>query len=151
MSKENAIEFLEQLRENEIAEQKMKRKGKFEDSKSMAQALSEVASEMGKEISPEDFAKALEVHEGEMRRRTDSVISDIESIADEELENVAGGKRDKYFLYGRWTCKYTQDGNACWLNDACNVSRFYYYCKGNYNAIDCTIFNFCDRSFEEMV
>ncbi len=151
MSKENAIQFLKQLRENEIAEQKMKRKGKFEDSKSMAQALSEVASEMGKEISPEDFAKALEVYENEMRQRTDSVISGIEALKDEELENVAGGKKDKYFLYGRWTCKHTQDGNACWLDDACNVSRFYYYCNGNYNAIDCTVFNFCERHFEEMV
>ncbi len=151
MSKESAIQFLKQFRGDKNAEEIMKSKGKCEDSKSMAQALSEMASEMGKEISPEDFAKALDAFEAEMRQDTDSVISGIEALKDEELENVAGGKKDKYFLYGRWTCKHTQDGNACWLDDACNVSRFYYYCNGNYNAIDCTVFNFCERHFEEMV
>ncbi len=139
MSKENAIEFLEQLRENEIAEQKMKRKGKFEDSKSMAQALSEVASEMGKEISPEDFAKALEVYEGEMRQRTDSVISDIESIADEELENVSGGLHKP----GDNECSNTHNGN-CGSNDACMIRMNYYACNGNYNDMDCTVLNFCN-------
>lgn len=142
MSKENAIEFLEQLRENEIAEQKMKRKGKLEDSKSMAQALSEVASEMGKEISPEDFAKALETFEAEMRERTDSVISDIESVADEELENVAGGKHKP----GDNECSHAHNGN-CGENDACIYKQNFYACNGNYNDVDCTAFNFCDGLF----
>ncbi len=139
MSKENAIEFLEQLRENEIAEQKMKRKGKFEDSKSMAQALSEVASEMGKEISPEDFAKALEVYENEMRQRTDSVISGIEALKDEELENVSGGLHKP----GDNACRHDHNGN-CWSNDACMTNHYYYACDNNYNDMDCTAFNFCN-------
>ena len=139
MSKESAIQFLKQFRGDKNAEEIMKSKGKCEDSKSMAQALSEVASEMGKEISPEDFAKALDAFEAEMRQNTDSVISGIEALKDEELENVSGGKHKP----GDNACRHDHNGR-CWGQDACISNHYYYACDNNYNDMNCTLLNFCD-------
>ena len=142
MSKENAVQFLKKCRENEKAEELMKSKGKLDDAKSMAQALSEVAKEMGEEISPEDFAKALEAYEAEMRQNTDSVVSSIEELEDSAIDNVAGG----WEKLTRKDCLYTFNPNdSCYNDDACSFDNYSYYCNGNYNDPDCTAFNFCDK------
>ena len=143
MAKENAIQFLKTFRENENAEEIMKSKGELEDAKSMAKALSEVAAEMGEEISTEDFIEAMEVYEAEMRQKTDSVVSMIEELEDEEIDNVAGG-------YKREGCKGNFEG-SCSGVDACSANNNIYQCQENYSGNECTFFNFCDGFFNRMV
>ena len=54
-------------------------------------AYAEVAKELGEDISPEDFARALEEIEAEIHQRTEAVSSDMQELKDDDLENVAGG------------------------------------------------------------
>ena len=54
-------------------------------------AYTEIAAELGEDISPEDFAKALEEIEAEIHQKTEAVSADMVELEDNDLENVAGG------------------------------------------------------------
>ena len=143
MSKANAINFFNQFRENEKAEEIMKNKGRLDDAKSMAQALSEVAAEMGENISPEDFEAALEDYEAKMRQKTDSVVSGIEELEDDSIENVAGGGKGRS---SREQCYHSFNPNEiCGTQDVCNYALILYPCSGTFHDADCVAFNFCDN------
>ena len=65
---------MENFRENKSVEELLKSKEKPEDVKSLARILSEVAAELGEDISQEAFMEALEENESAVRQRTDTVI-----------------------------------------------------------------------------
>ena len=94
MSKENAIQFLEKVCGNEEAKKLLEGRERPKDRKEQAELFSGIAEKLGDNISPEDFAEALEEMEERIRRRTDSALSDMEAIEDDDLDGVAGGTGD---------------------------------------------------------
>ncbi len=94
MSKEIAIRFIEEVRENKRAVELLKSKGTLTDKEELAKLLAEMAAESGKEISEEDFAEALKEIDAAVRQKTDAAAADLEVLADEDLKNVAGGGCD---------------------------------------------------------
>ena len=68
MSKENAIKFLRELRTNEKAKDLLQGRERPKTKEDAIKAYAEVAKELGEDISPEDFAQALEEIETFPRR-----------------------------------------------------------------------------------
>ena len=103
MSKESAIKFLRELKTNEKAKELLQGREKPKSKEDAIKAYAEVAKELGEDISPEDFAQALEEIETEIHQKTKAVSSDIQELEDDDLENVAGGhifNCDKILLCG---------------------------------------------------
>ena len=91
MSKESAIKFLRELRTNEKAKELLQGMERPKNRDDAIKAYAEVAKELGEDISPEDFAEALEEIEAEIHQRTEAVSSDMQELEDDDLGDVAGG------------------------------------------------------------
>ena len=91
MSKESAIKFLRELKTNEKAKELLQGRERPKTKEDAIKAYAEVAKELGEDISPEDFAQALEKIEAEIHQKTKAVSADMEELKDDDLENVAGG------------------------------------------------------------
>ena len=91
MSKESAIKFLRELKTNEKAKELLQGREKPKSKEDAIKAYAEVAKELGEDISPEDFAQALEEIEAEIHQKTKALSADMEELKDDDLENVAGG------------------------------------------------------------
>ena len=91
MSKESAIKFLRELKTNEKAKELLQGMERPKSKEDAIKAYAEVAKELGEDISPEDFAEALEEIEAEIHQRTEAVSSDMQELEDDDLGDVAGG------------------------------------------------------------
>ena len=91
MSKESAIKFLRELKTNEKAKDLLQGRERPKNKEDAIKAYAEVAKELGEDISPEDFARALEEIEAEIHQRTEAVSSDMQELKDDDLGDVAGG------------------------------------------------------------
>ena len=138
MSKESAIKFLRELKTNEKAKELLQGRERPKNKEDAIKAYAEVAKELGEDISPEDFAEALEKIEAEIHQKTKAVSADMEELKDDDLEGVAGG----FYRYvvGRSQLKQVYDecendftDTNCYITDACeNHVNFYYDCPGEY-------------------
>ena len=91
MSKESAIKFLRELKTNEKAKELLEGRERPKSKDEALKAYAEIATELGEDISQEDFARALEEIEAEIHQKTKAVSADMEELKDDDLENVAGG------------------------------------------------------------
>jgi len=91
MSKESAIIFLRELKTNEKSKDLLQGREKPKSKEDAIKAFAEVAKELGEDISPEDFAQALEEIEAEIHQRTEAVSADMQELKDDDVEGVAGG------------------------------------------------------------
>ena len=80
MSKESAIKFLRELKTNEKAKELLQGRERPKSKDEAIKAYAEIAAELGEDISPEDFAKALEEIEAEIHQRTEAVSADMEEF-----------------------------------------------------------------------
>jgi hypothetical protein len=137
MSKENAIKFLRELRTNEKAKELLQGRERPKNREDAIKAYAEVAAELGEDISPEDFAEALEEIEAEIHQKTEAVSANMIDLEDDDLEGVAGGFYT--FVNGEKVydqCLYTfNNTTTCGSRDACEIQDIYYYdCPGKVHA-----------------
>ena len=129
MSKESAIKFLRELKTNEKAKDLLQGMEKPKSKEDAIKAYAEVAKELGEDISPEDFAQALEKIEAEIHQKTKAVSADMEELKDDDLEGVAGG------YYHEDGCVETYSiFSSCDKVDYCFFSITYYECYDNYSS-----------------
>jgi len=136
MSKENALMFLEKLRDENAL---LDHSDSFE---ALVKGYAAKAKEAGENISEDDFTQALE---DALRQRTDQAVADMNALGDDELENVSGG----YSYYDNHTgfvdgCIATQDG-WCWSDDACYDTVYHYMCDKDWNDESCSYHHICDK------
>ena len=119
MSKESAIRFLRELGTNEKAKELLQGREEPKNEDEAIKAYAEVAAELGEDISPEEIAIALKEIEAEIHQKTESVSETIEELNDDDVENVAGGKRNSGC--GRPQADKARDKpEECWFNDKCD-------------------------------
>ena len=119
MSKESAIKFLRELKTNEKAKELLEGRERPKNKDEALKAYAEIAAELGEEISPEDFARALEEIEAEIHQKTEAVSADMVELEDDDVEDVAGGATP---LPSSGGCGLTQKIlDMCWKNDVCSV------------------------------
>ena len=115
MSKESAIKFLRELRTNEKAKELLQGMERPKNRDDAIKAYAEIAKELGEDISPEDFAQALEEIEAEIHQKTEAVSADMVELEDDDVENVAGGTIECGEPMQRLINRF------CWDNDVCSI------------------------------
>jgi hypothetical protein len=119
MSKESAILFLRELRTNEKAKELLQGREKPKNKDDALKVCAEITAELGEDISPEDFAGALEEIEAKIHQRTEAVSADMQELEDDDLGDVAGGAHD--------SCSNTVDWSDCDTNDFCYINVTIYW------------------------
>ena len=127
MSKESAIKFLRELKTNEKAKELLQGRERPKTKEDAIKAYAEVAKELGEDISPEDFAKALEEIEAEIHQKTKAVSADMQELEDDDLEGVAGG----YWIEDGCARTYSMF-SLCDEVDYCYFSISNYECCNDY-------------------
>ena len=141
MSKESALKFLNTLGKNERVLELLKAKKKPESIEEKAKIFSEIAAELGEQITPEDFKLAVEEVEEQIRKKAEAAVSEIVALEDDQVEDVAGGYYyvvDDCTVFSDYRIIENQCANdfvdtSCWWNDACTSwSTYYYDCSGSF-------------------
>ena len=127
MSKESAVKFLRELRTNEKAKELLQGRERPKNKEDAIKAYAEVAKELGEDISPEDFAQALEEIEAEIHQKTKAVSADMEELKDDDLEGVAGGYGAENGCAGTFSAF-----SSCDEVDYCFFSISHYECEYDY-------------------
>ena len=127
MSKESALQFLNTLGTNERAKELLNNRKKPENFEEQANIYSEIASELGEQIAPEDFTQAIQDLEERIKQKTEAAASDLVALEDDHVEDIAGGfyyHPDKYTKV--YECCYDFVDTDCWWQDACEVLQVTY-------------------------
>ena len=141
MSKESALQFLNTLGTNERAKELLNNRKKPENFEEQAKIYSEIAAELGEQITPEDFKLAVEEVEEQIRKKAEAAVSEIVALEDDQVENVAGGYYyvvDDCTVFSDYRIIENQCANdfvdtSCSWSDACTSWSIYYYdCSGSF-------------------
>ena len=127
MSKESAMKFLNTLGKNERVLELLKAKKKPESIEEQANIYSEIASELGEQIAPEDFTQAIQDLEERIKQKTEAAASDLVALEDDHVEDIAGGfyyHPDQYTKV--YECCYDFVDTDCWWEDACELLQVTY-------------------------
>ena len=146
MAKEQAIRFLEKLKNNSELFKQFEGRENPKTPEEATQLYSEIASVNGETISAADFAEALKEMKSKVAQKAKNAAAKIEALSDAELGAVAGGK-SWYYLDGvlKEGCVSTRDG-WCFEQEACDGSWYQYLCDENYSDSDCIATSLCDGS-----
>ena len=144
MAKEQAIRFLEKLKNNSELFKQFEGREKPKTQEEATQLYSEIASVNGETISAADFAEALKEMKSKVAQKAKNAAAKIEALSEAELGAVAGGK-SQYYLDGvlKEGCVSTHDG-WCFEVEACDGSWNHYICDENYSDSDCIAASLCD-------
>ena len=148
MAKEQAIHFLEKLKNNKELLKQFEGRENPKTQEEATQLYSEIASINGETISAADFAEALKEMKSKVAQKAKDAAAKIEALSEAELGAVAGGK-SWYYLNGKKIegCHDTHDG-ICISSDACDMSFYTYECDENYSDSDCIAASLCDEVFQ---
>ena len=144
MAKEQAIRFLEKLKNNKEFLKQFEGRENPKTPEEATQLYSEIASVNGETISAADFAEALKEMKSKVSQKTKKAAAKIEALSEAELGAVAGGK-SQFYLDGELYegCVRTHDG-WCFEVEACDGSWNHYICDENYSDSDCIATSLCD-------
>ena len=146
MAKEQAIRFLEKLKNNSELFKQFEGSEKPKTQEEATQLYSEIASVNGETISAADFAEALKEMKSKVAQKAKDAAAKIEALSEAELGAVAGGK-SQYYYDGKLVegCIKVHDG-WCFEVEACDGSWYQYLCDENYSDSDCIATSLCDGS-----
>ena len=146
MAKEQAIHFLEKLKNNKELLKQFEGRENPKTPEEATQLYSEIASVNGETISAADFAEALKEMKSKVSQKTKKTAAKIEALSEAELGAVAGGK-SKFYLDGELYegCVGAHDG-WCFKVEACDGSWNHYICDENYSDSDCIATSLCDSA-----
>ena len=144
MAKEQAIHFLEKLKNNKELLKQFEGRENPKTTEEATQLYSEIAAASGETITAKDFEEALKEIKSRVAQKAKNAAAKIETLSDTELGAVAGGK-SWWYLNGKKIeeCRETHDG-ICISADACDLSSYIYECDENYSDSDCIAASLCD-------
>ena len=146
MAKEQAIHFLEKLKNNKELLKQFEGRENPKTTEEATQLYSQIAAASGETISAADFAEALKEMKSKVAQKAKNAAAKIEALSEAELGAVAGGK-SQYYLDGvlKEGCVSTHDG-WCFEVEACDGSWNHYICDENYSDSDCIAASLCDAA-----
>jgi len=157
MKTEKIKALLKTVKTDPKAQVKLTGLTKPEDENGIIRYYAEAAKRLDFDVSEEEIREMLAEQIKTVNVRTEAAAAGIESLPDNELDEVAGGDIDypcSNSLKQKYECKYTyKDRENCWNDDACDKNFLlyqYYQCEHNYaghtcsaaDALDCSSFMF---------
>ena len=138
MATEKMKAFLAEMQANPGTAEKLN-KGKAKTEEEKIGVITELARELGYELTKEDVAVYMAETAQARKEKTDAQIQGIEMLEDNEVDGVAGGTSGPGMGSRHNECKYDYlDRENCSFTDACdNIFLYYedYLCYAhNYDA-----------------
>ncbi len=136
MSVEKAKEFLLSFKEKAPDEAFIEKWKSAESEDERMQLYVELAGSMGYDLQATEIKEVLTKLDNEHKAKTLAAKKEMEALADDELEHVAGGEEPKKFEKRKEgsQCIYDFEDTSCWSRDACrSFNAIYIYCKGKYH------------------
>ena len=127
MTSEKTLEILKEMKTDPKAKELfegMEKPGSLDEAIS---AYARIAEKLGYGITEEDIRETIKQEEASRKAKTDKVVTDMEALEDDDVEDVAGGVK----IY---TKPYKTKNNGkrcyathiildiCWENDVCSIS-----------------------------
>ena len=138
MTNEKVREFLKYVKTNPEAQEKLSGLPKPEGEEAIIQWYAQAAKLLGYDVTESDLRGLLAEQEKERTSRTDDAAKKIETLPDDEVDQVAGGG---YGGTSKPNCHDTYlDRENCWFDDACdqNINLYKdYLCHSNYYGSVC--------------
>ena len=120
MKHEKVRAFLETMRNDPRAQEKIARIPEPENHEGRIRAYEKVANELGYDLSDTDLDAYIADHDKYLQARADAAAEKISEIPEDELVEVAGGGDHP-------DCKDTyKDKENCWVNDGCDIINNHY-------------------------
>ena len=134
MADDKIIEIMEKVKKDPGFSSEARKLAEAGDREGIVRLYSETAKRLGFELSESDITGADEEAAKCRAEKTDEAVSCIESLSDEELDEVSGGGNHK-------ECSDTfKDRENCWFNDGCDVTitdYSGYICHSNHDDGKC--------------
>lgn len=124
MSREAIGAFLETLKNNPSAKEKLNCREQPKSEEEKIAAYVALADEVGFSVTADDMKAYFLDQEQRLKRKTDSQAEEIQTLDDDDLAETAGG------LDSPNRCKNTyQNGENCWVSDGCDsvLNHYLFY------------------------
>ena len=120
MEKSEIAKILEEVRANPDVVEELREQDSPGTLEEVAAVWTKAAVSLGHSVSEEEISAYIREAEEEMRRKAQDTKDEIETLSEQELEDVAGGK-------GHSQCQVSyKDKENCWIADGCdNVAVVY--------------------------
>ncbi|MBR5338394.1 MAG: Nif11-like leader peptide family natural product precursor [Lachnospiraceae bacterium] len=115
MASEKVKEFLEAARTDAKAAELINSYAAPADQKEEVRIYAEIAAKLGFDVTEADLSAYQEEQIEAIKQKTENTSSKIESLPDDAISEVAGGRRKPNGCYDTYTNK-----ENCWFNDGCD-------------------------------
>ena len=116
------MSFIDKIKSDPKAQEIMKKYAKAASAQDAVKAYTEMARELGYDLTEDELKALVEEKEEARRMQTQAAADQIEKLEDEVLDNVAGGGRAEHD-----ECFDTyMDYENCWFMDGCDNALLYY-------------------------
>ena len=116
MTNEKTLEILKEMKADPKAKELFESMEKPNSLDEAISAYAQIAEKLGYGITAEDIRETIKQEEASRKAKTDKVVSDMEALEDDDVENVAGGIHP---LSGCGLVQAVVD--ICWENDVCSI------------------------------
>ena len=120
MTNEKTLEILKEMKADPKANELFEGMEKPGTPDEMISAYAQIAEKLGYGITEEDIREAVKQEEASRKAKTDKVVSDMEELEDDDVENVAGGMYPD--ILSKCGEVMQEIFDICWKNDVCSIS-----------------------------
>ena len=128
--------LMEELKRNPVGQELLKNAKGTKNPEECAAVLADIAARCGIEVSQAEILSMIQAEEAERNRRYEAAKEEIAELADDDVEDVAGG----VYYYNRSAgpdrvegCIHDFSDEDCVLMDACDLfHEVYYGCSSGY-------------------
>ena len=137
--------LMEELKRNPVGQELLKNAKGTKNPEECAAVLADISARCGIEVSQAEILSMIQAEETERSRRYEAAKEEIAELADDDVEDVAGGVYRMQFYHTRPLgqgggyvvreegCAYDFTDMDCILQDACDhVAEKYYGCVSGY-------------------
>ena len=130
----------EELKRNPVGLELLKNAKGTQNPEECAAVLADISARCGIEVSQTEILSMIQAEEAERNRRYEAAKEEIAELADDDVEDVAGGVyRLEFNKYTGATsriegCAHDYTDDDCAIQDACDhVLEIYYGCSSGYH------------------
>ena len=126
MANEKTLEILKQLKADPKAKELFEGMEKPKSLDEMISAYAQFAEKLGYGITAEDIREVVEQEDARLKAETEKVVSDMEALEDDDLDQVVGGYSDEDDS-DEDDCEFDFNDTYCFSFDKCDIFNIIYF------------------------